>query len=1788
MVEKVWRNKGTQVALTLDDILAVEGAAIEDAGQAVRVPRMKPPEPLPESLGRAFVSGDIKDPNASISSNPAAEFTLEELRRLAASDGVEMSPVPLSFEPSQNHGERLQSEKIHWTFADLKDAAKFDPETHDLDAYWPKTVVRVSRDRNPDLEVLVKHWEFFCREKQEEEKRFREHQEVYKPLFQFQQQLSSGGAASDFVVGFCRVAANLDGTEFDYPLITRRLRVENDQESLVLRLDEDDPRNETHRLEQADWASQGDLAGVIEGVIEENSERFGFDLKFVDIEPVLKAVSGKVHADAQTAESLKEHKADHPAPAVTADILVFSRKRSTEVLVDDAKKLLRQIEAAKDDSPLMRAVIDGPSDSGRENDAPTIFEGFAGDSLMGGRRDGSAYQRSRLYFPRPYNEEQIEIVRHIEREGSLGAIVQGPPGTGKTHTISNIISDQLARGRRVLVTSEKESALSALRKHLPVGIQALAMSRIENEGGIKEMESAFNAINEKLVHYRKNVEAEKIDQTQDKISGFHEQLRLLDKKLAAFHRGHNEPIRISSGKRQMEWGNVLEARQWLIKTPAVPEGWITPVEAADDSVQVEPSFPTTEDADHGTRMAGLAGELQPACLAIAKALTDVMKADPLGFPIALSDGELEQLLVLRRDLMSVIAAGNVISLASRPAPASLMPPAELESLAHQHAENQAPDLAEQVRAIDAQIEEQSKAVPGGAVDGSSEEVQDAINKAKASVEALAKASAVTPHRKVADTLTPGGRLHDLLESVSPGSDAESLAEWLKSAEKVDALYDEIEPFDVQLPSSEGAFTAKFIEIVSKAAMQGKKPGLIGMLAVDKSTKSALSQLTVQGVEPSTKQQWKAVERAIEFRQEARRVSRNLVRRVNEAMGREPDWAVAFTGKESDIDRLDSLLDGYRNDIKLVVETAAILGDMVKPCRQVMPSVDVGSMSNVLSAVLSLSEMHEVADLRSERDRLNGEIEQAERSKQEIEASLRGALKAIDKERRHLPSDKSITACHDALGNILSQIRQSARVAREDLDSLLDRYVEAHSDYEVFRASYKSATAYQALVQKLRQEGFATLADFLVSPKNASPVETGLDALLAFETPRAFRAFHEWIRVEAAVESVPKADEFETLQVKRHAVESQLEDAYLALIEQRAWQGLAENITPAAKSQMTMALQAMKRLPKGKTETKSAPRRRREARKAMQRAYKAIPCWIMSHYWVSDVMPSVLEDFDLVVVDEASQSSAWGLLPLLRAKKILIVGDDKQVSPLSVGMREETIGRLEREYLGDVESGSMLLPGNSLYDLGSVILSDNLVRLREHFRCVRPIIDFSSQHFYDDKIIPLRVPKPSERVDPPLVSVEVKMASEDRGGRNEAEVDAMIAELRSIEAEPSMKDKTIGILVFGGGAKTENQIKLVLNRVLEELGEDFIHRRDLHVGGASDFQGREADIMLIGFRVVASENGTVRKLHENDDNARKINVTASRAKDQMIVFHSFPRTAMNPADWRARLLDYMETAQRSAPNMARADMREKCESSFEERFYDEITRRGYRVTPQVPVGAYRIDMVIEGGNDKRLAVELDGDKYHRGREKEDAQRQRNLERAGWEFWRCWGSDFAADPHKQIQHLGQVLKQMGIEPVSEDEGVDERPVYERRVFVHSEGAVSRDNDRQEDLFDAAEVAAEDQRSEEPNGAPAFTVTEVDSAEREASATAGPAKNTGVDDEQTVEVGKTVYYAMRKAGSDDETVGSMQIIASGASDVSIGVINQNAPLAATLLGASAGEEVGYRSPDGQQKIIRVERII
>jgi len=326
----------------------------------------------------------------------------------------------------------------------------------------------------------------------------------------------------------------------------------------------------------------------------------------------------------------------------------------------------------------------------------------------------------------------------------------------------------------------------------------------------------------------------------------------------------------------------------------------------------------------------------------------------------------------------------------------------------------------------------------------------------------------------------------------------------------------------------------------------------------------------------------------------------------------------------------------------------------------------------------------------------------------------------------------------------------------------------------------------------------------------------------------------------------------------------------------------------------------------------------------------------------------------------------GFAALLRAKKLLIVGDNKQVSPSAVGVREVDIRQLHARFLRTLPFGDILTPDKSIYDLGSVMFASDLVRLREHFRCVEPIIEFSNHLCYNGEIKCLRVATATERITPPLVDVFVRDGARDARSMkiNRAEARAIVAEIKALTSTPAFAGRTIGVVSLLGN----DQPRFIFELLIAELGEEKIVRHQIRCGDAMTFQGREADIVFIS---MVSDTETVRAL-SGEMYEQRFNV-ASRERETACIFTAVCRREdLKEKDLRARLLEHFAAPLHRDPEKKG---RERCESDFERAVFDHLNAAGYRVTPQVPAGGYRIDLVVEGHAGRRLAIECDGDQYH---------------------------------------------------------------------------------------------------------------------------------------------------------------------------------------------------------------------
>jgi len=366
----------------------------------------------------------------------------------------------------------------------------------------------------------------------------------------------------------------------------------------------------------------------------------------------------------------------------------------------------------------------------------------------------------------------------------------------------------------------------------------------------------------------------------------------------------------------------------------------------------------------------------------------------------------------------------------------------------------------------------------------------------------------------------------------------------------------------------------------------------------------------------------------------------------------------------------------------------------------------------------------------------------------------------------------------------------------------------------------------------------------------------------------------------------------------------------------------------------------------------------------------------------------------------------------------VVGDDKQVSPEGGFISAAKILSLRERFLTDQAYAADLTPEKSLYDIASTVFAAQKVMLAEHFRCVHPIIAYSNRTFYKDQIKPLRVPKASERIDPPLIDVYVTTGERGKKDANRQEAEFIAAEVEAILRNPKLRNRTLGVVSLLGPDQAQAVDNLVRSRC---DAAELLHRR-FECGDARVFQGSERDIMFLSM-VADSRNH-----HALSGNMfeQRFNVAASRARDRMYLVRSVKFDELSAVDIRRTMLQHFSKPMDS--NDEAKSLIELCESGFERDVYTELFNRGYQVTPQVKAGAFRIDMVVEGADDVRLAIECDGDEFHGpDRWPADMQRQRILERAGWVFWRCFASTWSMRKDDVVDELVSRMQTMGIEPL-----------------------------------------------------------------------------------------------------------------------------------------------------------------
>ena len=486
----------------------------------------------------------------------------------------------------------------------------------------------------------------------------------------------------------------------------------------------------------------------------------------------------------------------------------------------------------------------------------------------------------------------------------------------------------------------------------------------------------------------------------------------------------------------------------------------------------------------------------------------------------------------------------------------------------------------------------------------------------------------------------------------------------------------------------------------------------------------------------------------------------------------------------------------------------------------------------------------------------------------------------------------------------------------------------------------------------------------------------------------------------------------------------------------AWQRQIDKVTKPQRD----ALVAWSQIKIPKT-GKNVQRKLRHAQEALSVAKDAVPVWIMPLHRVAQMFEAKAGMFDVVIVDEASQCDLRGLMIGYLGKKLLVVGDPDQISPDGVFQDLARNYDLISRYLYDFPLADRFSIENSLFHLAEWRIKDEIM-LTEHFRSVPDVIAFSNHHVYDGKLQPLRYPNPRGLLKPALVPVLVNGGYQNTNNKvNEPEAKAIVEKIAECLDDPNYQQRPDGHLCNFGviSLLAEDQVKYIKELLLRhpKIGEKVIEERNIVCGDAYAFQGDERDVMFLSMVKALDPNNlndTVSaSVYTGDKAKQRFNVAATRGRDQVFLYHSIPvQEFRNQNDWRYKILNWYYNPKTEELEAGRKALKKEFDSGRASQFSFDVGNilidRGYQVLPEYPVIGYRIDLVVQGEN-ARLAVECDGDQYHTLETWEaDQVRERQLRRAGWEFWRVSGSSFYRHKVKALDSLWEKLEELGIKPIA----------------------------------------------------------------------------------------------------------------------------------------------------------------
>ena len=415
-----------------------------------------------------------------------------------------------------------------------------------------------------------------------------------------------------------------------------------------------------------------------------------------------------------------------------------------------------------------------------------------------------------------------------------------------------------------------------------------------------------------------------------------------------------------------------------------------------------------------------------------------------------------------------------------------------------------------------------------------------------------------------------------------------------------------------------------------------------------------------------------------------------------------------------------------------------------------------------------------------------------------------------------------------------------------------------------------------------------------------------------------------------------------------------------------------------------------------------------------------PCWAMSPLVVSQLLPAQAY-FDVVIFDEASQiTPADAVTSILRAKQLVVAGDDKQLPPTAFFVSDNTEDDPEQP---EPETPPSLLAGTagfeSILDALSSLLSFRMLLWHYRSRDER-LIAFSNAHIYDRMLTTF--PGVGRGRALHYLPVPWHPGADTNGPA--PEVDAVVDLI--LQHARQRPEESLGVITMG--IRHRNRIEERLRQRLSQdaqLAEELIeffdenHEEQFFVKNLERVQGDERDAIILSIGYGKNARGDLPYRFGpllTEGGERRLNVAVTRAKNRLTLVASFSSHDMDPersaAEGVKLLRQYLQYVESDGANLGDHVLDKPTLNPFEVDVRDTLIRRGLKLTAQYGTSGYWIDFAVQHPLQPGryvLAIECDGATYHSSHSARDRDRlrQEQLERHGWRFHRIWSTEWFHD-------------------------------------------------------------------------------------------------------------------------------------------------------------------------------------